>query len=65
MLFVLLFILISSLVSSVFAVSVETLDEQLNSTNLTVLRLRVNNESDRTLYNINVKYFIQKNNVSI
>ncbi len=44
--------------SNVFAVTVETMDEQVNSNNLTVLRLRIRNETGKNLYNTRVKYFV-------
>ena len=43
---------------NVFAVTVETMDEQVNSNNLTVLRLRINNEIGEPIYNTRVKYFV-------
>lgn len=45
-------------VCNVFAVTVETMDEQVNSDNLTVLRLRINNETGEPIYNTRVKYFV-------
>ena len=45
-------------VCNVFAVTVETLDEQVNSGNLTVLRLRINNDTGEPIYNTKVKYFV-------
>lgn len=45
-------------VCNVFAITVETMDEQVNSDNLTVLRLRINNETGEPIYNTRVKYFV-------
>ncbi len=43
---------------NVFAVTVETMDEQVNSNNLTVLRLRINNKTDEPIYNTKIKFFV-------
>ena len=49
-----------ALVCNASAVTVETMDEQVNSRNLTVLRLRVNNESEKNIYDVSVRFFVQK-----
>lgn len=41
-------------------VSVETLDEQFSSQNLTVLRFRINNETPFTVHDVRLEYFIRK-----
>ncbi len=56
---VLKFFLLFALVCNVFAVTVETLDEQVYSRNLTSLRLRLYNETDKVLHDVSVKYFIK------
>lgn len=56
----LFFAIITILACQSYAIFVETLDEQINSKVLTTLRIRLNNESDRILHNVTVKYFIQK-----
>ncbi len=53
-------ILILVFVCNVFAITVETMDEQVNSKSLTVLRLRINNDTGKDLHNIGVKYYIRK-----
>ena len=62
---VLKFFLLFALVCNVFAVTVETLDEQVYSRNLTSLRLRLYNETDKVLHDVSVKYFIKKQQDSI
>lgn len=62
---VLKFFLLFALVCNVFAVTVETLDEQVYSRNLTSLRLRLYNETDKALHDVSVKYFIKKQQDSI
>ena len=42
----------------VFALTVETMDEQVNSNNLMVLRLRIKNETGEPLYSTRVKFFV-------
>ena len=42
-------------------VSVESLDEQLNSSNLAVLRFRINNEAPMPLHDVTVRYFAYEN----
>lgn len=46
-------------ISDAFAISVETLDEQVASKNITVLRLRINNETENIFHNVFVKYFVK------
>ena len=48
------------LICDVSAITVETLDEQVNSSKQTALRLRINNETGKNLYDINVRFFVQK-----
>lgn len=52
-----------ALVANVFAMTIETLDEQLDSKNLTVLRLRINNETENTFQDVSVKYFVKNHPV--
>ncbi len=55
---VMIFFLLA-LAANLFAITVETLDEQVESKNLTVLRLRINNETENTFHNVSVKYFVK------
>lgn len=52
-------LLLLALAANVLAISVKTLDEQVASKNLTVLRLRVNNETENTFHDVSVKYFVK------
>lgn len=45
--------------ANIFAITVESLDEQVDSKNLTVLRLRINNETEDTFHDVSVKYFVK------
>ena len=49
----------------VFALAVETMDEQVNSNNLMVLRLRIRNETGEPLYSTRVKFFVSGESVAL
>lgn len=40
---------------------VETLDEQISSNNINVLRLRLNNQTSNTFSDVCIKYFLKNN----
>ena len=53
-------ILLLFLACNVFSITVETMDEQIDSPYLTVLRLRIKNETEKEIYDVSVKYFVRK-----
>lgn len=52
-------LLLLALAANVLAISVKTLDEQVDSKNITILRLRVNNETENAFHDVSVKYFVK------
>lgn len=53
-------VLLSNYLTYASGVSIESLDEQLFSNNLTVARIRVNNETPFTLENVSLEYYVHK-----
>lgn len=54
-------LLLLALAANVLAISVETLDEQVDSKNITILRLRINNETENAFHDVSIKYFVPFN----
>lgn len=55
------FLFLSIFISNAFALFVETLDEQISSNNINVLRLRLNNQTSNTFSDVCIKYFLKNN----